>query len=285
MARQKSTPPESTDLAPAIKQNLVDDSARHGELLAQRDRALGDIESRFGIDRPYNREAFIGIAREAVVSAAERLLVLGRICILIKENEPHGHFGHALNEIGIGDVFARKAMQAAAKFEGSDARKLVAGRLSASKLLELVTEDDDTLDALADEGTVAGKTLDEIERMSARELRAALREEREKRQHDAEAHEDIVGRKDKKIAQLDLKARRLNKAPFREKLEAMLQEFNETAVLAQSALDSLRNGLLKLDELHNEAGESYTADVLEVIDGHARSVMALANDITELAKA
>lgn len=268
-----------------MKQSIADDSARHGELITQRDRELDDIEARFGIDRPYDREAFINLARDAVSVISARVFVIGHICIQLRANEPDGTFGQALELIGIAPRFAQKCMAAVRKMEGSDARKMLAGRLTSAKLLELISEDDDDLDSLADGGTLAGKTLDEIECMSTRELRAALRREREERQHDAEAHEDIVGRKDKKIAQLDLKARRLNKAPFREKLEATLQELSEAAIAAESALDTLRAGLLGLDELHNEAGENYTADVLEVIDGHARSVMALAKDITELAKA
>lgn len=39
--------------------------------------------------------------------------------------------------------------------------------------------DDEELDALADGGTVAGATLDDIDRMTSRELKAALREARE----------------------------------------------------------------------------------------------------------
>lgn len=39
--------------------------------------------------------------------------------------------------------------------------------------------DDEELDVLADGGTVAGATLDDIDRMTSRELKAALREARE----------------------------------------------------------------------------------------------------------
>lgn len=42
-----------------------------------------------------------------------------------------------------------------------------------------MTEDDENLAELADGGTVAGLTLDDVDRMSVRELRQALREARE----------------------------------------------------------------------------------------------------------
>lgn len=285
MARTKNPTPEISTLPEHVNQSLEADAAKHGELVAQRDRSIANIDARFGLDRPYERDAFISLARDSVVATAERMLVLGRACILLKEHEPKGTFGAVLEEIGIGEVFARKAMQAAAKFEGSDSRKLIAGRLSAGKLMELLSQDDDDLDALAEEGTIAGLTLDDVDRMSTRELRAVLRAERKEKDEELAAREDIIARKDKKIQQLEIKGKRLSKAPFREKLEAALQEFNEAAITAQATMDTLRAGLLTLDQMHNEAGENYTADVLEVIDGHARSVMALANDIVELAKA
>lgn len=43
--------------------------------------------------------------------------------------------------------------------------------LGKAKLFELMTEDDEELAELADGGTVAGLTLDDVDRMSVRELR------------------------------------------------------------------------------------------------------------------
>lgn len=285
MARKTSTPPEIEALPEGVNAALAADSAKHGELLAQRERGLSEIGARFGIDRAYDRDTFISLARETAFAAAERMFVLGRICILIKENEPHGTFGKALEDIGISPRAAHKAMQAALKFDGSDSRKMLASRLTASKMLELLTVDDDDIDALANDGTIAGLTLDEIERMSSREVRSALRKERNEKEEELAARDEIIARKDKKIQQLELKNKRLSKAPFREKLEEALHELNVLALEAQSKLDEFRAALLSVDEMHNSASEQYTADVLEVIDGHARSVMSLASDIVELAKA
>lgn len=253
--------------------------------MAKNARELEEIDRRFGMGRPYDLHTCISIAREAAHSFKERLFVIGNMCTLIKEHEPKGMYEQAIRDIGIDPAFARKCRAVVARFGSGDAKKEIADRLDGTKLIALLTESDHEIEALIDGGRVSELSLDDIDRMPVAEVRAALRKAREEREHDAQAHEDIIARKDKKIHQLDQKARRLTKAPFREKLEAALQEFNEAAVGAQSALDLLRTGLLGLDELHTQAGENYTADVLEVIDGHARSVMALANDIAELAKA
>ncbi len=285
MARTKSPPPAIDAVPSDVNESLVADSAKHGELLAQHERGIAEIDARFGIDRPYDREVFIGLARDAVSVMSDRLYVIGRICIQLRAHEPHGSFGEALDSIGIAPRFAQKCMAAVRKIEGSEARKLLAGRLSSGKLLELLSEDDDDLEELANGGELYGKTLDDIEAMSTRELRAALRAERKEKDEEVAARDDIIARKDKKLQQLELKSRRLSKAPFREKLEAAMQEFNEIALAAQGGLDAMRAALMGLDDMHIEAGENYTADVLEVIDGQARSTLALANDIVELAKA
>ncbi len=54
--------------------------------------------------------------------------------------------------------------------------------------------DDEELDALADGGTVAGATLDDIDRMTSRELKAALREARETNA----AQQQVLAGKDEK---------------------------------------------------------------------------------------
>ena len=69
-------------------------------------------------------------------------------------------------------------MQAAARFLGP---KLIEKRqtfavLGKAGLFELMSEDDGELAELAEGGTVAGLSLDDIDTMSVREVRAALRE-------------------------------------------------------------------------------------------------------------
>ncbi|MDR5613701.1 MAG: hypothetical protein RAM38_04910, partial [Arsenophonus sp.] len=70
--------------------------------------------------------------------------------------------------------------------------------LGKTKLFELMTEDDDDLAELAEGGTIAGLTLDEVDRMSVRELRAKLRATEKM----LEASRDRVREKEEKINQL-----------------------------------------------------------------------------------
>lgn len=285
MGRSAKAAPTTPTLPASAEQSLAADATKHGELLANRERILNEIDARFGLDQPYDLNTYIGIARDSVAVVSERLLLIGRICVAIKEHEPRGSFGLALEQIGIADRFARKCMAAVVKFEGSDSRKLLASRLASTKLLDLLVEDDDDLDALGDGGTLHGYTVDEFDKMSSRELRAALRAARKERDDEIAARDEIIERKDKKINTLETRARRFAKEPFRVQLDQALIEVGALVVEYESAGAAVREALVGLDAMHDKAGESYSSEVLELIDGWAKGAMALAKEIADLAKA
>ncbi|HGJ5883174.1 helix-turn-helix domain-containing protein, partial [Arsenophonus sp.] len=70
--------------------------------------------------------------------------------------------------------------------------------LGKTKLFELMTEDDEDLAALAEGGTIAGLTLDEVDRMSVRELKAALRKD----EAALKRSQQLVAEKEKQLQQL-----------------------------------------------------------------------------------
>ncbi|EQB6689901.1 DUF3102 domain-containing protein [Salmonella enterica subsp. enterica serovar Newport] len=140
------------------------------------------IMEQFGEGLPYERTRVINEARFYMAQSAEAMLEAGKRLVILKENEPYGEFQTiAQNELGLDDRIARKMAQAAIKFLSpklEDKRKTFSD-LGRSKLYELMLEDDEELAELAEGGTVAGLTLDDIDRMSVRELRKALRESKE----------------------------------------------------------------------------------------------------------
>lgn len=282
MARSKSAAPTSDSLPADAAAQLETDAALHGQLVTQREQMLATFDQRFGLDLPYERNTIIAIARESVVAAAERMLVIGRACMLLKANEPHGSFGAALQEIGIGERFARRAMQCAVKFEGSDSRKLLAARLSASKLLELVTEDDADLDALGDGGELAGLTLDEVDRMTKTELREALRRERKESAEELAAREEIIGRKDEKIRKLDAKVRGVKRQPLNERAFALLAELDASVVGLLEKGDETKALIESVMDLYAEAGEELPADIETRVRQAADSAAGLVAGIEQL---
>jgi hypothetical protein len=74
-------------------------------------------------------------------------------------------------------------MQAAAKYLSPrlESKRQALAVLGRAKLLDLMVESDDDLEALADGGTLAGHTMDDIDSMTSRQAKSALREARAER--------------------------------------------------------------------------------------------------------
>lgn len=138
--------------------------------------------------------------------SVEAILALGTRLLLLKEMTPHGEFLKRVELLGFAERTARRFMQAAFKTSKTAAAAVLANQMDHSgKFLELVTMDDEDLVELAEGGTVAGLTLDDVSRMSVSELRAVLRE--------AKANEQATGRLlAEKNSKIDELATQLNKA-------------------------------------------------------------------------
>ncbi|WP_406850662.1 hypothetical protein WH390_02615 [Candidatus Arsenophonus nilaparvatae] len=140
-----------------------------------------------------------------MAQSAEAMLEAGKRLIILKENEPHGEFTKILEkDLGLIPQTARRMMQASLKFLGNGIeapKRATLGVLGKAKLYELLTENDEDLDVLAEGGTIAGMTLTEVDRMSVRELRAKLRET----EKSLEASRRLANEKDQKINELSEK--------------------------------------------------------------------------------
>lgn len=163
-----------------------------------------EIMQQFGDSLPYERDRIVHETRFYMAQSAEAMLEAGRRLTILKECEPHGEFEAIVREeLGIPERTAQRLMQASIKFMNPQlqAKAPTLALLGKSKLFELMTEDDDELAELADGGTVAGLTLDDVERMSCRELKAALREARETNS----AQQRVLADKNEKIDALSTK--------------------------------------------------------------------------------
>ncbi len=112
--------------------------------------------------------------------SVESCLEVGKGLAVLKAACGHGKFKERLNVLGLEHTVATRFMSAASKFAKVATSQPFAKAIGTqSKLFELLVLDDEQAQALAEDGEVAGITLDEIEQMGVRELRTALREARE----------------------------------------------------------------------------------------------------------
>ncbi|MCU7934146.1 MAG: DUF3102 domain-containing protein [Candidatus Thiodiazotropha sp. (ex Dulcina madagascariensis)] len=251
MPSRKTTAPK-TPVGPeyptATPQDLRDEEADARQQIAARELDLAQIDSQFGNDQPFDRDRIVTETRFFLTVISQSILEIGSRLIRLKEHLPHGEFEPALHEIGIKSREAQRMMQATVKFSGA---KVKLADLGKTKLLELMVEDDEALEALADGGTLAGVNLDEIDRMSTRELRDTLRKERDTQAKSAETHERLLADKNTKI---DALAKQLDTGPVIPDWPQLAERVNvETTtaagkiLLACDQLDALQDQIINGD--------------------------------------
>ena len=280
--RQKNTPlekigPEFLNKTP---QDMIDAEANANSLLIQHEQNLAVVDKTYGGDLPYDRTRLENEAQFYLRESATAMLEAGTRLIVIKEHEGHGNFTDSLERIGIGERAARKMMQAAVKFS----KRPTLAVLEKSKLLELMVEDDDDLDALAEGGTLAGLKLDDVEKMSVRELKAALRKEREKRKEEADAHETLLEKKDQKINQLDREFLERSKrvktwAGVVSEINLNLTNMSGEVIMHLSHLDTQVSQILEEMERF-DLSEEESAAIVEPFASHIQTMFEYLNSLS-----
>lgn len=229
------------------------------------------VAEMMGYDLAYNRDRVVQEARFYMGASAEAMLEAGKRLILLKENEPHGDFIEIVEEkLGMAARTARLMMQAAVRYMspalGSNRQALAV--LGKTKMFELMVLGDDEIAELAEGGTVAGMQLDDIERMTSRELKAAIRDLRE----DSTAKDSILAAKSKKIDSLETALqRKKSETPAEEWIwapsrRALLDSCESLANFAQS---ELRRALV---DIQNQAeAEGGMPEDIDALQGQALS--------------
>lgn len=127
----------------------------------------------------------------------EACLELGKRLLVLKELTPHGDFQSRLDLLGFTKQTAQRFMQAAVKTAKSPNLGLLSTQVkSMSAFLELVTHDDDTLEAIGQ--------MDDIDRMSTSELRSVARSLR----GDLDAKDQVLDATQKKLTKLQVQAQK-----------------------------------------------------------------------------
>lgn len=239
------------------------DDADHAALdsgansLAQVAGSAAQVVEMMGYELAYNRDRIVQETRFYMGTAAEAMLEAGKRLVLLKEHEQHGEFMRIVEEqLGIPLRTAQQMMQASVKYLSTPqlaSKAQTFALLGKSKMFELMTLDNDSLVELSEGGTIAGLTLDEVDRMSVRELKAALREA----QADARAKDDVLAGKSATIDRLQTKKARLQPPTPDEEVAEIRRETSDYAFQAEAIIrGSLREGIGQLSQKDLESGAS-----------------------------
>jgi len=189
---------------------------------AQQVFAVQEYDKRFLEDgEKYNLHVCMEKARIYQRQMSEGLLGLGVQLILIKNHEEHGNFMTAIEALGLPHRSANYAMNAALKFGNSP----TLANLGNSKLKVLTVLDEDQAQDLVNGEAVAGVgNIDDIAQMTVKDLRAALRTEKQKRKEERDAQEAAISQKEQKLNELEMELR-YREPPTKEQLaQAKLDE-------------------------------------------------------------
>lgn len=159
------------------------------------------VMEQWGNGEVYNEATWVERGRQAVAKTLEGMFELGRALIVLKEHTEHGRFMELSEcEFGIKSSEVARLIRATKRFATpamQQAQPKLVG-LGKSKLLELLVEEDEALVELANGGDIGGNTLDDVDRMTIKELRLALREARE----NSTAKDKLMSEKNAKIDEL-----------------------------------------------------------------------------------
>lgn len=251
MPRQKHEPPP-TERALINHEAVAADACAAD---ADAPRRL-EIVQRYGDGTAYDRLRVVDRAKFFMDRGAEAMLEIGKCLIQIKEFEEHGDFLKIVEGLGLHERVARKMMAAAVKvlaIPEKDQPKLLG--LQRTKLYDLAVLDDEEIKELAKGKTVAGLTLDEIDAMGTRELRAKLRAAKD----DLDAKDRLIDQKNKKIDKLTEDGHKL--APWQKSFDKAVKLINDTGDAMQRACAELARAAEAIGELDLE-GVEREADLL-----------------------
>lgn len=269
--------------------DISDENTESMELVAQSVEAKAskkqEINTRFLEEgETYNLMVCLEKAKMYQEQMASGMLGLGAQLLLLKANEAHGNFLAAIEELGLAERSARYAMEAALKF-GNRQTSADLNILGKEKIRALTVLDDDDAQDLVNGDEVDGLgDIDDVAKMTVRELKKALRElrnERTKTQNEhekqLEAVEKVVRRKEGKISELEMELAGKQPPTKEELAQKLLEEIRRgmagKLATMSATLDELSRLLMQAQET-----DSVTIDQLQSLSDGVAEFHSLFDD-------
>jgi hypothetical protein len=120
------------------------------------------------------------------------IMEFGAYLLLLKEGCGHGQFTNVLDGLEIGPQTARVYMAVTRRLAKRSTSSVLES-LGYGKAAELLGLDDEQIDELAEAGATGELALDDVARMSVRELRAAVRKERQEKKRFKDVNAELNG--------------------------------------------------------------------------------------------
>ena len=176
----------NTTPAPASKEAPFIEEAARSDIAAANQLAVATLEqnervSALAVQLNYQGSTDPAVLENSAHDAIKRIgmaiFELGGYLLLMKEACAHGKFLPALERLGITADSAQRYMAMSRRFANTATSRHLE-KLGFSKMTELLPLDDGQVEELTELGQTGELALDDVARMSVKELRAAVRKER-----------------------------------------------------------------------------------------------------------
>jgi hypothetical protein len=217
---------------------------------------------------PYDRESWISQIHGAFQVISNMSFRMGQVLGFMRKQESKEDFAKIIERVGITPDYAGRLMRLAVTFSPEEVHQQFAESVSA-RLLTAITQEctPDEIKSIVWGGSDALVPRDEVEQMSAQQLRNALRTERESRAK-------VELRHNGKIEDLSKKANKWDVSDARGKAALLMPDILKFG-------EQVKNGLHNLQHLLTRLDEAYKADKFTLDEDHRVTLDALFEQVTE----
>ncbi len=232
---------------PVVQDLDSDKLAERSQELVTLGEHQSEVVDQFGDGLPWHPDHYENAIRSELRRGCEAFLRAGRYLVVARECAAHGEWQGMLERLSLGRDQASRMMEAARRVSTlpnvATSQHLIAAAKSESKIIELLSLPEEQFAELAEKGETEGLSLDDVESMTVRELRAAIREARA----DADAKDQRINKLSddlNKESEKTLKAQhRWKAATADEKLVTLKQAVTEAEQNVLAAIGSEGSGL------------------------------------------
>lgn len=220
----------------------------------QRQERLTDLAGQLGYKGSLGSDALMDGARAAKGRLGMAILEFGAYMLLLKECCEHGTFGQVLAELEMDERSARYYMAASRRLAKRQTSAVLES-LGFGKIVELLPLNDEQIDELAESGATGELALDDVARMSVRELRAAVRKERSVKLRLQAVNTELNG----EVIQLKLDKKVVAQTDWPDALIPITDQVAAAGRKLATALSELETCRITLFEKANELGDEERA--------------------------
>jgi hypothetical protein len=253
MGRKTLAPAElqGPDFVGATPPDMAAQEVRVRQTLDQQESHVRTVAAQLGYQLPADCIDPDLIQRDIAANmrrSVEACLEVGRGLGVLKVACGHGNFLARLDVLGLDRYVAARFIQAATKFSNVPSTAHLTKAIgNQTKLFEMLVLDDGQLEELELTGQTGELKLDDISTMSVKELRAALRESREK----IADKDRVLIDKNTKINELDEQLtrahRKLQLPPWDERVAPFQNEITERQSILDAAIGKHLEAIKALD--------------------------------------